>query len=154
MQVVWKNMIRISCMILLTFVVMGRPVDSFSQPSETRMLDNVWIEKLDGEYLVHISFVYPIQYLTHFPQGTGDELRISLRPFVLGTADLGIENNRESIRPRSEDNVDLIEIAYEGNFSDSHFLILNFKQIHRFEVQTGQDSRSLLVLVKPETSLQ
>jgi len=143
-----KNMLLLGSIWITLMLIMLSGV-SFAQPAQTRIIDNVWIEPLDGEYIVHVSFIHPLQYINHFPQDAGDELRIKLRSFVLNKADKGFELGRESVRPKSSANVDLIEIAYEGDFSDTPFLILNFRNTHRFEVETGGDSRSLIILVKP-----
>lgn len=123
-----------------------------AQPVRDRMLDDVLVQELGDHVQVKISFTCFMQYVSHFPQREGAELRIELSPARCLAVNRDAVTKRESIRPRRVKGYGLVEVSYEGGLDGTgpHLLLL-FEHDVRFTVSQGSDYRSLVVDVRPAT---
>jgi len=116
----------------------------------SRVLDDVTISKQDQGALIEISFSCTVRYSTHFPQESGDELRVSVKPLRACAGDPFATLGRETTRPRNGDLAKLTEVAYEGDAPGSAYLTLYFSQLVEFTVQQGGDFRSISIRVNTQ----
>lgn len=133
-------------------LLMCMPLAAYTQPVGDLVLNDLEVTDKDGYLNLDISFVCSVRYITHFPQESGDELRIKIAPSSLCTrggddADALLSN--EAIRPRPPVDQRVVEVAYEGDLDGGPFLVVYFKKKEHFEVIPGPDFRSLTVVVQP-----
>jgi len=114
------------------------------------VLDDVTVSKQDQGALIEISFSCTVRYMTHFPQETGDELRVRVKPLRACAGDPFATLGRETMRPRNGDLAKLTEVTYEGDTAGGAYLTLYFSQPVEFSVRQGGDFRSITIEVKAE----
>jgi hypothetical protein len=119
-----------------------------TQPVRDRILKDIQITNVNGRAVVEIVFSDPIGYVTHFPQSSGDELRVQLNPIRVSRADRDALFKREGVRPEFNARAALLEVVYEGDIEGGPFLTLYFSRPVVFEVIPGSDFRSLTVVVQ------
>jgi hypothetical protein len=121
-----------------------------AQPVRDRMLDDVVVQEAGDHVQVKISFTCYMQYVSHFPQQQGAELRIDLSPARCIAMNQDAVARRESVRPRHAQESGLVEVGYEGGLDGTgpHLMLL-FERDVRFQVSQGSDYRSLVVDVQP-----
>lgn len=121
------------------------------QPVRDRILGDVSVTRVGACVAVRIGLTFPIRYVKHFPIHQGEELRIHVQPISISAADRDALTERESIRPRTDDDSPLIEVFYEGDMAGGRFVTLLFRRPMVFEVGQGHDFRSLdVTLADPE----
>jgi hypothetical protein len=123
--------------------------DLRAQPVRDRILDEVYVTLDNGRPTVHVSLTFPFRYLSHFPQESGDELRIRLRPVRVPITDKDAVFRREGIRPDRADMVGLMEVVYEGDIAGGPYITFFFSRPVAYEVVPGSDYRHLTVIVEP-----
>lgn len=122
--------------------------DLRAQPVRDRILDEVYVTLDSGRPTVHVSLTFPFRYLSHFPQHSGDELRIRLKPVRVPISDQDALFGREGIRPDRADMVGLMEVLYEGDIAGGPYITFFFNGPVAYEVVPGTDYRHLTVTVE------
>ena len=118
------------------------------------IIDEVSVSKEDDAPVIEILFRCPVRYTTHFPQESGDELRVRVKPVRACGGDLSATLGRETMRPRNGDLAKLTEVTYEGETPGSGFVSLYFTQPVEFSVQQGSDFRSISIRVNVQQGVK
>lgn len=124
---------------------------TWAQPVTNQVIDRVSVKPQGTCFLVTVRFNLPMQYLSHFPLESGDELRIRLNPVINGTGNQESINTRESSRPRTVDGLPLESVTYEGETPEP-YLSVQFTHPVSYTVSQGKDFRSILILLRPLAS--
>jgi len=114
-----------------------------AEPLRDRILEDVEIR----DQCIVIGLSFPAQYVRHFPQNSGDEVRIRLRPRISGRINGGALGGREAVRPPKRKSVHLLEVIFEGDVMGGPYLLLQFDRRVKFQIGIGRDFRSFVVLV-------
>jgi len=117
-------------------------------PVRDKVLEEVQVLKNDGQSVIEVQFSFPLRYRSHFPQQSGEELRIRLSPVRIPSSDLNAAFEREGVVPRHAEDVALDEVIYEGDSEGGPYLILNFTRPVSYEVIPGSDFRSMSIVVR------
>ncbi|MEN8800414.1 MAG: hypothetical protein ABF297_00335 [Thiogranum sp.] len=117
-------------------------------PVRDKVLEEVEVLKNDGQSVIEVQFSFPLRYRSHFPQQSGEELRIRLLPVRIPSSDLNAAFKREGVVPRHAEDLALDEVIYEGDSEGGPYLILNFSRPVSYEVIPGSDYRSMSVVVR------
>jgi hypothetical protein len=121
-----------------------------AQPARDRMLEDVRILLSERQgAIVEIRFPFRLQYLSHFPADTGDELRIRFRPIQIPDVDRDAVYKREALVPRYGDVVDLDEVAYEGDLDQGVYVTLRFRRTVAYQVTATPDFTGVQIKVTP-----
>jgi len=123
-----------------------------AEPARDRMLEDVRLVLTEESSVIEIRFPFRLQYLSHFPEHQGKELRIRFRPIQIPETDLDAVRQREAVVPRYGRVVDLDEIDYEGDIDQDVYTTLLFSQPVTFEVTPAQDFTAVYVKVFPSGS--
>ncbi len=120
-----------------------------AQPAGNRIIQDATLERADGCGLLTIHFALPMQYVSHFPTGSGQELRIQLKPLGINRNDMPALGHNEPILVADLDKlVPLQRIDYEGQYNPNAPVInLVFDATVHFDVQPGADFRSIRLLL-------
>ena len=116
-------------------------------PVRDKVLEHVEVLRNDRQSVIEVQFSFPLRYRSHFPQQSGEELRISLTPVRVPTSDINAAFKREGVVPRHAEDVALDEVIYEGDSEGGPYLILHFTRPISYEVIPGSDYRSVSVVV-------
>jgi len=147
-----KRAIPIHALCLLVFLA-GLWGPAGAEPAGDRILDDVRISERGECAVIRVSFHFPVRYQRHFPEKSGEELRVKLLPIAINPDDLEALFRRESFRPPGSEIAPLSEVVYEGDISGGPFLTLRFRHPVQFRVGQGDDYRSLRIAVPlPESS--
>lgn len=115
-----------------------------AQPAGNRAVDNTEVENINGCSIITVTFVFPVQYLSHFPKSPGKELRVELSPLITGQSNIAAEVSNESVRLMDDVEVPITRFEYNGGqFSGNSSLWLVFSESIYFKVEQGEDFRSL-----------
>ena len=97
---------------------------------------------------ITVSFGCKVSYLSHQPTVAGDTLRIQLEAtnFCTGISPL-IAEQREHFRPAGADEVNLVDIEYDGSAPAGQTLTLNFDKEVRYEIDHKGIDDTLIVRV-------
>lgn len=125
-----------------------------SEPVRKKLLDELNVQQGEDVTIIHISLTSPVRYIRHFPYASGDELRIKILLFDMGSDNREARFERETLVPRQADDLPLDEVVYEGDIEGGPYLTLFFNRSVDFGVQQGTDSRSIVVyLNRPATDV-
>jgi hypothetical protein len=119
-----------------------------AQPARDKIIDSALLGVVDGHVVLQVKLTFPFRYQSHFPQETGEELRIRLTPVRIPPSDLNAVFRRESIVPPSADTVAIDEVVYEGDAAGGPYLTVRFTQRVRYQVIQGGDYRSLNIVIQ------
>lgn len=127
---------------------------AMAQPIKDIILNDAVVTDSGGCASVRVRFNFPLRYKRHFPQTSGDELRIHLDPILHTREGQEIIFEREAVRVENEDLLPLVNVIYDGQAASGPYLALHFSQAVRFAVTQGKDYRSIIVTVavSPDTS--
>lgn len=143
---VLKLTVPVSLLIGMLVLVVGK---IHSQPPvRDKVLDEVEIVASESNVFVEVLFSFPLRYRSHFPQDTGDELRIQLQPVRVPVSDVNAVPRREAVIPQYADVASVDEVIYEGDIAGGPYLTVRFTQPVRYQVIPGSDYRSVRVIVQ------
>lgn len=124
------------------------------QPARDRILESVTVSAETGHVVVNVRLSFPFRYLSHFPQDTGQELRIRIAPVRVPSSDLGAVFRNEGLRPPDADVAAIDEVLYEGDAAGGPQVTVRFNHPVRYEVIPGSDYRSVNVVVDEILTVQ
>lgn len=116
------------------------PEPAFGQTVADRTLSDVRVENVGGCTTLTVNFNIRVQMLSFFPEGSGRELHVRVRPLDASSASL----LRESLRTPSS-VPELRSIEYEGDNPSGPVLSLFFTHDMRFEVGAGIQPQALVI---------
>ena len=131
--------------VLVLFVVTE---NHSAPPVRDKVLEEVQVLINDGQLVIEVQFSFPLRYRSHFPQQSGEELRISLSPIRIPSSDLNAAFQREGVVPRHAEDVAIDEVIYEGDSEGGPYLTLSFTREVSYEVIPGSDYRSMSIVVR------
>lgn len=132
--------------VFLAFVISMGSNPTNAQPLRDRILEDVGIE----DRCIVVGFAFPVQYVRHFPEKSGDEIRIRIRPQIIGRTDPEALAGREAVRPPQRIRLHLSEVIFEGDVVGGPYLVIRFDRNVTFRVGVGRDFRSIIILVREE----
>jgi hypothetical protein len=123
-----------------------------AQPAGNRAVDNTEVENINGCSIITVTFVFPVQYLSHFPKSQGKELRVQFSPLITGQSNIPAEISNEAIRLMDDVEVPITRFEYNGGqFSENPSLWLVFSEPVYFKVEQGTDFRSLILYLSTKS---
>jgi hypothetical protein len=129
------------------------------QPARDRILEDVSVDAGDQRITLETRLSYVFRYLSHFPQHSGSELRIRIRPVMVPPSDRDAVYRNEGIVPPQAELASIDQVLYEGDNFDGPYLTIQFTRPMHYEVIPGSDYRSINVIVlgvvesEPESTL-
>jgi hypothetical protein len=115
-----------------------------AQPAGNRAVDYTEVENINGCSIITVTFVFPVQYLSHFPKSHGKELRVQFSPLITAQSNIAAEISNEAIRLMDDVEVPIKRFEYNGGqFTEKPSLWLIFSEPVYFKVEQGADFRSL-----------
>lgn len=127
---------------LLALAVVAAPA-AYAQTTD-RVLSEATIHDGDRCAIVGISLNLPVQLVSSFPAGFGDEVRIRVSPIEGGD---GMSTARESLRPPKSDLAAISKIEFEGDRPEGPTLTITFDRPVYFQLGQGSDFRSFVLAV-------
>jgi hypothetical protein len=118
-----------------------------AEPARDRVIASALL-KIEGQNtLLEVHLTFPFRYLSHFPQETGEELRIRIQPVSVPSSDLNAAFRREGIAPPDADIAAIDEVIYEGDSAGGPWITVRFNQPVRYRVIPGSDYRSVTIAI-------
>lgn len=118
-----------------------------AEPARDKIIDSALLRVEGGNTLLEVQLTFPFRYLSHFPQETGEELRIRIQPVRVPSSDLNAAFLREGTVPPDADIAAIDEVIYEGDSTNGPWLTIRFTQPVRYQVIPGSDYRSVSVVI-------
>jgi hypothetical protein len=123
-----------------------------AQPAGNRAVDNTEVENINGCSIITVTFVFPVQYLSHFPKSQGKELRVQFSPLITGQSNIPAEISNEAVRLMDDVEVPITRFEYNGGqFTENPSLWLVFSEPVYFKVEQGADFRSLILYLSTKS---
>ncbi len=126
-----------------------------AEPALDRVLSGVQVANTKNCTLLNIGFNLRVRYISHFPAGQGQELRIMLRPIDGQQAAAEILTRREAVRAPEIKRAAIRAIDFEAGNAAGPVLVVQFEQPVYFQVGQGGDFQSIVIAIsgaKPSAS--
>jgi hypothetical protein len=127
-------------------------VSAVAQPAGGRIISDVVVNEHADTTDLRIEFTFPVRYISHYPEDSGDTLEIKLNEVVISSVDAGFLHERESVRLPKVKSIPLLDISYEGDLPGGPYLTIRFRLPVTYKVSQGSDFRSVLVTVNNNIS--
>ena len=136
--------------LLIALFVATALVTVQAQPAGNRAIEESEVESLNGCSRVTVSFVFPVQFLSQFPEQSGNELRVQFRPLATGSSNALAVFSNERIRLMDDTGVNLTRFEYVGDRPGTDpYLWLISPDTFYFRAEQGEDFRSLVIYLSP-----
>ena len=122
-----------------------------AEPALDRVLSGVQVTNGKNCTLLNIGFNLRVRYVSHFPQGKGQELRIMLRPIDGQQAAAEILTRRESVRAPEIKRAAIRAIDFEAGDAAGPVLVVQFEKPVHFQVGQGGDFQSIVIAISGAT---
>ncbi|MEQ1671449.1 MAG: hypothetical protein ABL893_11370, partial [Hyphomicrobium sp.] len=142
-----RTMINRAIATLLLASALVAPNQASAEPALDRVLSGVQVTNAKSCTLLNIGFNLRVRYMSHFPSGQGQELRIMLRPIDGQQAAAEILTRRESVRAPEIKRAAIRAIDFEAGNAAGPVLVIQFEKPVYFEVGQGGDFQSLVVAI-------
>ncbi|MEQ1718898.1 MAG: outer membrane protein assembly factor BamD [Hyphomicrobium sp.] len=142
-----SNLQRLCSLSLAVLSAMAFNAPARAEPALDRVLASVQVANQKQCSAINIAFNLRVRYLSHFPQQSGQELRIQIRPLDGAKAAAEIMTNRESLRSPQTKFGRIRAIDFEARNAAGPVLIVQFDQPAHFEVSQGADFQSIVVKI-------
>jgi len=115
--------------------------------AHAQLIEDVEVVRAEGQAIVRVRFVTPIQYVRHAPATNGDLLKIEFQ--LVGRTTANINQQEEYRKPRAVDGLPSFRLIYAATQAAQPVksLQLRFASPVRFRVAMGEGNRSLRILV-------
>jgi tetratricopeptide (TPR) repeat protein len=143
----------VNVLTMLPIVLLGGLLPSspaFAAIPQILTPSDVTITERENCAVIRVAFTFVVRLVRHFPQASGDNLRIQFAPVGPRAVDREALFTRRSVRPPRSEIASLAEVVYEGNVVGGPFLTLSFTRPRMFRVEEGRDFRSLIIVVRGE----
>jgi hypothetical protein len=123
-------------------------------PAEAQLLDDIEVRSDQGVSEIRLHFTAPVRYIKHFPAERGELIKLYLQVLSLdGTEEMPLQEYK---RTPSIPLVPPYTVMYSTARTclavrDPLCLDIQFSKPVRFRVRQGEDGRSILLHVLPET---
>jgi len=145
--------IRAKSVLSLLFIVTAcLSANVVAQPAGGRIISDVVVDEHADTTDLRIEFTFPVRYVSHYPETSGDTLEIKLKEVVISSVDAGFLYERESVRLPKTRLIPLLDISYEGDLPGGPYLTIRFRSPVTYQVSQGSDFRSLRVTVNNKIS--
>jgi len=128
---------------------------SVSSMAAAEVLNDIEVSTDQGVVEYRLQFSVPIQYIKHFPQDQGELIKLYLQALRLDDADR-VDRMVYKRTPILADSppFNLIYSTTRGCFAvlDPICLDIQFNQPVRFKIRQGEDGRSIILIVLPDTT--
>ena len=130
-----------------TIVGLGAGVGAaLSEPVSDQLFAGVKVAERDECAVVKIEFNSRMQYLSNFPQASGDELKILFNPIDKGAAARSVVVNHESLRAPSNERASIHAIEL-GIDAEGAALMIYFRRTVSYKIAPGKDFKSVLIAI-------
>lgn len=119
---------------------------ALSEPVSDQLLAGVKVAERDECAVVKIEFNSRMQYLSNFPQASGDELKILFNPIDKGAAARSVVVNHESLRAPSNERASIHAIEL-GLDAEGAALMVYFRRTVSYKIAPGKDFKSVLIAI-------
>ena len=118
-----------------------------AEPVIDRALSQLTVVSRSGCTLVRVEFNLRVRYAGHFPQTSGEELRVTVQP--VDTAELAMLKTlrREALRAPNVPGAHIKAIDLESDQPGGPVLRVHFDRQMKFEVAQGPDFQSIVVAI-------
>ena len=122
--------------------------------ADAQLLDDIEVRSDQGVAEIRLHFTAPVRYIKHFPAERGELIKLYLQILSLDVAEE--KDLQEYKRTPSIPLVPPFKVIYSTVRSclavrDPLCLDIQFKKPVRFNVRQGEDGRSILLFVLPDT---
>ena len=121
------------------------PNSALAEPALDRVLSGVQVISSNACTKLNIGFNLRVRYISHFPVGQGQELRVMLRPIDGQQAAAEILTRRESVRAPEIKGTPIRSIDFEAGDAAGPVLVIQFARPVSYQVGQGGDFQSLVV---------
>jgi hypothetical protein len=118
-----------------------------SKPVLNHILSGYQMVVLQKCALFKVNFNHRVRYVSHFPLGSGTELRIMLRPIDPRQFDIDSSLVGEALRPPQDPRLGIKAIQYEAAVAEGPTLTILFDRPVAFDAAQGADFQSLVFSV-------
>jgi len=118
-----------------------------AEPARDKIIASALLRVEGDNTLLDVHLTFPFRYLSHFPQETGEELRIRIQPVRVPSSDLNAAFLREGTVPPDADIAAIDEVIYEGDSASGPWLTIRFTRPVRYQVIPGGDYRSVTIAI-------
>lgn len=118
-----------------------------TEPVIDRALSQLHLVSRNGCTFVRVEFNLRVRYAGHFPQTSGEELRVTVQP--VDTSELAILKSlrREALRAPNAPGARIKAIELESDQPGGPVLRIQFERPMKFEVGQGPDFQSIVVAI-------
>jgi hypothetical protein len=116
-----------------------------------RLLSTASVVEANGCSIVKIEFNSRVQYLSHFPVGAGDELRVQINPLDKASGDRKLAGTPELLRAPTNERASIHGVELQSTGATTA-VTLYFKRNVAFKVAQGLDFKSILVAIPGPTT--
>lgn len=115
--------------------------------AHAQLIEDVEVGRAEGQAIVRVRFVTPIQYVRHAPATSGDLLKIEFQ--LVGSTTASIDQQEEYRKPRAVDGLPSFRLTYGATQARQPVknLQIRFASPVRYRVVMGEGNRSLRILV-------
>jgi tetratricopeptide (TPR) repeat protein len=122
-----------------------------AEPVLDRALSAVQLLKKGSCSIVKVEFNFRVRYISHFPIGRGDELRVAVRPVDPTQANALALLSREALRPPIDATAAIKAIDFEVDQPTGPVLRVQFEHPVSYQVAQGGDFESIVVAISGKT---
>lgn len=123
------------------------PLLAGAEPGTLGLLEGLETSDAGDALVVTLRFRSPVAYLSHTPDEQGDLVRIRFR--VLGRE---AEVPEQSLQPGRDDPSGVRSLEIETDAAGQALLTLGFRGVRHFRVESGQDSRQILLRIQKDAA--
>ena len=117
-----------------------------AEPAAEKLLSSVSVSERDACAVIKIEFNSRVQYVSHMPLTSGDELRITLKPVEQRQAVPGAAVEQESLHAPANDRASVHAIEL-GPDATGAALSLYFKHKVAYKIAPGAGFKSILIAI-------
>lgn len=122
-----------------------------AEPVLDRALSGLRLINQPSCTVVKVEFNFRIRYVSHFPIGSGDELRVTIRPIDPAQAAALALLRREALRPPDNARAAIKAIDFEADQPSGPILRVQFYRPVAFQVAPGTDFESIIIAIAGKT---
>ena len=123
--------------------------------AHAELIDDIEVHSDQGVIELKLEFSMPVRYINHFPQERGELLKVYLQALVRDGLDpVDLQTYKRVPRVTGIPPFTLQYSTVRNCFAvpDPICLDVQFRQPVRFNIRPGPDSRSLILVVLPDSS--
>ena len=129
----------------------------FPAAAYARVVSSVQVYQNKEGYAIEVEFYFPTRYQSHAPSGSGQELRVQLRPTdlqQLTSRQIDDLRERTTLAWDQASGIPLQEITMEGGDPEHPQITFSFsKEVEFIEVRNSDNLRKLIVIVRTDVPL-